>query len=86
MPQKKTDRTPTAITADTGHRTLTAPQVAALLGMGRTSFARLLALGTLPASFPTPLISTPGGSQRTGRRIWLASEIEAWIEGGRGHE
>ena len=66
------------------NRAIQSTEVAHLLGMGRTSFLRLLTLDRLPPSFPPPLITTPGGPQRTGRRIWLEADIKSWIaKGGR---
>lgn len=80
MPRKTPSDTPPAAP----RRTLTSVQVAAAIGMGKTSFAKLVATGSLPPSFPEPLLCTPGGPIRHGRRLWLASEVESWLtHGGR---
>lgn len=79
MPRKKTSDTPSAPRA-----ILTLRQVAAVVGIGKTSFFTMVTTDTLPPSFPKPLLCTPGGRQRHGRRYWLASEVESWLtHGGR---
>lgn len=80
MPRKNPSDTPPAAP----RRTLTSVQVAAAIGVGKTTFAKLVATGSLPPSFPEPLLCTPGGPIRHGRRYWLASEVESWLtHGGR---
>ena len=78
MPRKKTSDAP----SKAPRRTLTSVQVAAAIGMGKTSFAKLVATDSLPPSFPEPLLCTPGGPIRHGRRLWLASEVESWLAHG----
>ena len=71
--KKKSDTPP--------HRAIQSTEVARLLGMGRTSFIRLFNLDRLPPGFPPPIVTTPGGPQRRGRCIWLASDVDAWLNG-----